>query len=41
MNRIEERFGALKEKGQKGLVVYMGAGDPDLEATREIGRAHV
>ena len=39
MNRIEERFGALKEKGHKGLVVYMGAGDPDLEATRELALA--
>jgi tryptophan synthase alpha chain len=39
MNRIEERFGALKEKGHKGLVVYMGAGDPDLESTRELALA--
>ena len=39
MNRIEERFRALKQKGRKGLVVYIGAGDPDLEATRELALA--
>jgi tryptophan synthase alpha chain len=39
MNRIEERFSALKQKGHKGLVVYIGAGDPDLEATRELALA--
>ena len=33
MNRIEQRFAGLKSKGQKGLVVYIGAGDPDLEST--------
>ena len=36
MNRIVERFTALKSKGQKGLVVYIGAGDPHLEATRQL-----
>ena len=36
MNRIVERFAALKSKGQKGLVVYIGAGDPHLEATRQL-----
>ena len=36
MNRIVERFAALKSKGQKGLVVYIGAGDPNLEATRQL-----
>lgn len=36
MNRIEQRFTALKAAGQRGLVVYIGAGDPDLEATRRL-----
>lgn len=36
MNRISERFQRLKEAGQKALVVYIGAGDPDLEGTRKL-----
>jgi tryptophan synthase alpha chain len=39
MNRIVERFAQLKQKGKKGLVVYIGAGDPDLEATRQLALA--
>ncbi len=39
MNRIEERFARLKRDGKKGFVVYIGAGDPDLEATRKLGVA--
>jgi tryptophan synthase alpha chain len=39
MNRIDERFARLKREGQKGLIVYIGAGDPDLEATRQLGLA--
>ena len=39
MNRIEERFARLKREGQKGLVVYIGAGDPSLQATRELALA--
>ena len=39
MNRIVERFGGLKQAGQKGFVVYIGAGDPDLEATRRLALA--
>src|SRR5467141_3349659 len=39
MNRIVERFGQLKKKGQKGFIVYIGAGDPNLEATRQLGLA--
>ena len=39
MNRITERFNRLKTDGQKGLVVYIGAGDPDLEATRNLALA--
>ncbi|MCS1408480.1 MAG: Tryptophan synthase alpha chain [Verrucomicrobia subdivision 3 bacterium] len=36
MNRIEARFSELKEQGKKGLVVYIGAGDPNLKATQEL-----
>ncbi len=36
MNRIEARFSGLKEQGKKGLVVYIGAGDPHLEATEKL-----
>ena len=36
MNRIEQRFAALKASGNRGLVVYIGAGDPNLEATRRL-----
>jgi tryptophan synthase alpha chain len=39
MNRIAERFKLLGERGQKGLVVYIGAGDPNLEATRQLALA--
>ncbi len=39
MNRIEERFIALKREGKKGLIVYIGAGDPNLEATRQLALA--
>jgi tryptophan synthase alpha chain len=39
MNRIVERFAQLRAKHQKGLVVYIGAGDPDLEATRNLALA--
>jgi tryptophan synthase alpha chain len=39
MNRIVERFARLKRDGQKGFVVYIGAGDPNLEATRQLGLA--
>jgi len=33
MNRIEARFAQLKRDGKKAFVVYIGAGDPDLQAT--------
>jgi len=36
MNRIVERFARLQERGQKGFVVYIGAGDPNLDATRQL-----
>jgi tryptophan synthase alpha chain len=39
MNRIEERFARLKREGQKGFIVYLGAGDPNLEATRQLALA--
>jgi tryptophan synthase alpha chain len=39
MNRIVERFARLKREGKKGFVVYIGAGDPNLEATHQLGLA--
>ena len=36
MNRIVERFAGLKAAGKKGCVVYIGAGDPNLEITRQL-----
>src|SRR5689334_19821206 len=39
MNRIDERFAALRKQGRKGFVAYIGAGDPNLEATRKLGIA--
>ena len=39
MNRIVECFARLKQRNQKGFVVYIGAGDPHLEATRELALA--
>ncbi len=39
MNRIVERFARLKREEKKGFVVYIGAGDPNLEATRQLGLA--
>src|SRR5437660_12277130 len=36
MNRIVKRFDRLKDEGQKGFIVYIGAGDPHLEATRQL-----
>ena len=39
MNRIVEKFAQLKKAGKKGFVVYVGAGDPNLEATRQLALA--
>ena len=39
MNRIVEKFAQLKRAGQKGFVVYIGAGDPNLEVTRQLALA--
>ncbi|HEY4415825.1 MAG TPA: tryptophan synthase subunit alpha [Verrucomicrobiae bacterium] len=36
MNRIEARFTQLKRDRKKGLVVYIGAGDPNLQATHDL-----
>ncbi len=39
MNRITERFALLKKNSQKGFVVYIGAGDPNLKATEALALA--
>jgi len=39
MNRIVERFARIKRGRQKGFIVYLGAGDPNLEATRRLALA--
>jgi tryptophan synthase alpha chain len=36
MNRITNRFEQLRRDRKKGFVVYIGAGDPNLEATRQL-----
>ncbi len=35
-NRIENLFLANRDVGKKGLIVFVNAGDPDLDATRQI-----
>ena len=39
MNRIVERFSRLNRDRQKGFIVYIGAGDPSLGATRQLALA--
>lgn len=39
MNRIEERLAQLRRERKKGFIVYIGAGDPNLAATRELAWA--
>src|SRR5882724_6362384 len=39
MNRIVERFAQLKSTARKGFIAYIGAGDPNLEATRQLALA--
>ncbi|HZI33811.1 MAG TPA: tryptophan synthase subunit alpha, partial [Candidatus Binatia bacterium] len=39
MNRIVEKFGRLQKDHKKAFVVYIGAGDPNLEATRQLALA--
>ncbi len=36
MSRIEKKFSALQTKGEKALICFLTAGDPNLEKTREI-----
>lgn len=36
MSRIAQTFQQLKENGEKALVAYVTAGDPDLDKTRQI-----
>jgi len=38
MGRIAETFKDLRKKGEKGLVTFITAGDPDLDTTAEIIR---
>jgi tryptophan synthase alpha chain len=39
MNRIVECFARLKREDKKGFIVYIGAGDPNLDATRRLALA--
>ena len=39
MNRIVGRFEQLRTQNRKGFVVYIGAGDPSLEMTRQLALA--
>jgi len=36
MSRISDRFAALKARGEKALVTFVTAGDPDLSTTEEV-----
>ncbi|WP_282182804.1 tryptophan synthase subunit alpha [Aliiroseovarius marinus] len=36
MTRIDAKFAALKEKGQKAFVAYIMGGDPDVETSLEV-----
>jgi tryptophan synthase alpha chain len=36
MSRIQTRFADLRAQGKTGLVIYIMAGDPDLETTRRL-----
>jgi tryptophan synthase alpha chain len=36
MSRIQARFADLRARGKTGLVIYIMAGDPDLETTRRL-----
>ena len=39
MNRINARFAQLRAAKQKGFIVYIGAGDPNLETTGKLALA--
>lgn len=39
MNRIVDCFARLKRESKKAFIVYIGAGDPNLEATRQLALA--
>ena len=39
VNRIEQCFARLKQQKRKGFIVYIGAGDPDLQATERLALA--
>jgi tryptophan synthase alpha chain len=41
MSRIEHRFAALRERGEKALIPFLTAGDPDLETTEALVLAMV
>jgi tryptophan synthase alpha chain len=36
MDRIEGKFSSLRDRGEKALIIYLTAGDPSLEGTKEI-----
>ncbi len=36
MNRIDRKFASLREKGEKALIPFVTAGDPDLAATERL-----
>jgi tryptophan synthase alpha chain len=38
VNRIDQKFRALRALGQKGFIVYICAGDPNLNATAQLAR---
>jgi tryptophan synthase alpha chain len=39
VNRITDRFARLGQQQRKGFIVYIGAGDPNLDATRQLAIA--
>jgi len=39
VNRIEQRFAALKRDGRAGLITYLTCGDPDTETSLAIAKA--
>jgi tryptophan synthase alpha chain len=39
MNRIVDCFARLNRNGKKAFIVYIGSGDPNLEATRQLALA--